>query len=70
MLLLLLLLAASSETPPTQVINLQQPISVRKSKKGASFEYNLSGLPLRRSQPMQEGWWLRGVLHCYVTLFW
>jgi hypothetical protein len=61
---------ATADTPAQQVVALHNGISVRKRDKGSI--YALSGLPLRRSQPMQEGWWLRGaalLLEVLLTQF-
>jgi hypothetical protein len=65
-LLLLLLLHVtlpSVESPAQQVIDLHNGISVRKRQSGRQTIYALSGLPLRRSKPIMEKWWLRGDQH-------
>jgi hypothetical protein len=52
---------ATVETPAQEVLNFsEQNCAVRKLDKRTTFEYPLSGLPLRRSKPVKEGWWLRG----------
>jgi hypothetical protein len=50
----------SPETPAQQVIELQHDVTVRKSLQNGSSVYIIGGRALRRSQPVQEHWHLRG----------
>jgi hypothetical protein len=54
---------ATADTPAQEVLQFSaQSCAVRRTAKDTTFEYTLSGLPLKRSRPVREGWWLRGVL--------
>jgi hypothetical protein len=49
------------DTPVQEVFEFsEQSCAVRKADKATTSEYSLSGLPLKRSKPVREGWWLRG----------
>lgn len=50
------------EAPPQEVIDLKHGITVRKTKPASVTTpvFALSGLPLARSRPVQESWYLRG----------
>jgi hypothetical protein len=50
------------DTPAQEVINFKHGISVRKDlgKMNEAGMFTMAGLPLKRSRPCQEEWFIRG----------